>query len=116
MKEPKTFTVEVPEIGTFTFRQRTMRDLVRIGAEYGRMTDGVEAMPAGISAFAEALSDLTVLTVSGPEGWNLDAMDPLDESSVGKVMRVFGALRDKETSFRNVPGKGSEGGGASAGG
>jgi hypothetical protein len=95
-----TFAVNVDGVGTFTFRRRNLRDQFRIGAEKARLTEGVKPIPEDLEISATAVSTLNVLTVEAPEGWNVEEMDPLDEQTYDKILKVFGALRAREDSFR----------------
>lgn len=97
---PTDFFVDVPGIGTFSFAQRKMSDEMRITAEYSRLTEGVETPTTWLEVVANWISALKVLTVTAPAGWDVDEMDPLDEDTYANLGKVHGALRDKETSFR----------------
>lgn len=108
---PDQFTLEVPEVGAFTFAKRTMRRELRIQAEYSRLTEGVDTPTLGLEMLAGMLSQLSVLTIRGPEGWDLEAIDPLDEREYAKLLRVHAALRAKEDSFRGRSPTGSAQGG-----
>lgn len=97
------FFVDVPNIGTFSFAKRMLRDELRIGAEYSRLTEGVGTPSAWLEIVAGWISALTVLTVSAPAGWDIEQMDPLDQETYDKLRTVHQALRDKESSFRKKP-------------
>lgn len=99
------FHVEVPNVGTFSFAKRTLRDEMRIAAEYSRLTEGVETPSTWLAIVAGWISTLKVLTVSAPDGWNIDAMDPLDKETYDRLREVHVALRAKEDSFRAGTGK-----------
>ena len=94
------FHVEVDGVGTFSFARRTMRDEMRIQAELSRLTEGVESPNFTLQTVGGWIAHLKVLTVSAPDGWDLDQMDPLDEDVYGQMFKVFTALRNKEDSFR----------------
>lgn len=94
------FTVEVDGIGTFRFGRRSLRDEMRIGAEYSRLTEGVETPTASLELIAGWISTLKVMTVEAPKGWDIDAMDPLDDGTYTKLLKVHAAFRRKEDSFR----------------
>jgi hypothetical protein len=102
----RTFKVEVPGIGAFTFRQRTMRDQIRIEAEAGRILGG-STENAGLEAIARTMATLGVLTVESPPGWSVDDMDPFDDGAVESLMKVHGGLRDAERRFRDGSDQGS---------
>ena len=93
------FPVIVDGIGTFIFGYRKLADELRIQVEYARIT---EAQPATVWLFnlATYISALRVLMVKAPDGWDLEALDPLDEESFVQIERVFSELREKEDSFR----------------
>lgn len=94
------FYIEVEPHGTFTFARRTMRDELRILAEVSRLTEGLENPTNQLSVLAGWIAPLKVLTVKAPDGWDIDTMDPLDPAVYEKLIKVYGALRDKEDSFR----------------
>lgn len=107
--QPTDFTVEVDNVGVFRFAKRTMRDEMRIAAEYSRLTEGVETPTIWLETVATWISTLKVLTVNAPADWqSLDDIDPLDEVTYSRLMAVHRALREKEGSFRraaNAPGQ-----------
>lgn len=97
---PTDFQCTVDDIGTFTFAQRRMRDELAIAAEVSRLTEGVPMPTAFLSQVAGWISTIKVLTVHAPDGWDPEALDPLDEDSYAKLLKVHSALREKEDSFR----------------
>lgn len=103
-------TVDVDGIGQFIFARRQVRDVYRIRGEYNRLTGGnydENGDFADISALGYAT--IKTLLVVAPDGFSLDAMDPLvDENFDESVMKVFLALREKELSFRPRPGEASQ--------
>lgn len=101
--------VDVDGIGQFQFRHRTMKCEFRIGIEYSKLTGGIEKPTPWLNNFATMVSELTALTVTAPEGWDIDAMDPLDENTFKKIAKVHKALRTEEDSFRNPDRADSEG-------
>lgn len=103
---PTDFFVDVPGIGNFSFAKRKMSDEMRISAEYSRLTEGVETPTTWLEVVAGWISALKVLTVTAPAGWDIEEMDPLDQDSYTQLGKVFQALRDKETSFRQKPSPG----------
>jgi len=109
------FTVDVPEVGSFSFARRMMRDEIRIAVEYSKLTEGVETPTVWLDTIATWLSTLKVLTVRSPEDWDLDGMDPQDEETYRKLLLVHRALREKEGSFRRPANPVGTAGGAAAG-
>lgn len=101
------FSVDVEGVGTFIFGRRTMRDEIKIQVEYARLTEGVQPT-TWLDLVAGWMSALRILTVQAPDGWDLDALDPLDEASYAKLAKVHRALTDKEGSFRSKPATGSQ--------
>lgn len=97
-----TFQVEVEGIGTFTFARRAMRDHIKIAVEFSKLTDGVETPSRNLEFIADIIATLRVLTVEAPDGWDmdLDKLDPLDDDTFPRILKVFTALREKELSFR----------------
>lgn len=108
------FYETVEGIGRFRFAKRTMKLEMEIQREYASLAGGVDPT-AWLITLAEYLSTLRVLTVDGPEGWDMDNMDPLDEDTYTKISKVFNALREREERFRGNTGKGREGQGAENG-
>jgi hypothetical protein len=95
-----TFDVEVPDIGTFTFRKRTYRMQMKIEGEASRLLGG-PVNDEWLRAGAEAFATLTVLTANAPPGWNIEAIDPLDPNEgTTRLLKVFNALREEELRFR----------------
>lgn len=93
------FEVPVEGIGTFVFARRTLDDEFALQREYARLIDGVKPTD-WLATMAGWMAALRTLTVRAPEGWNLDAMDPLDNGTYKTLFKVYTALRDKEGSFR----------------
>lgn len=114
--EVQQFPVEVEGIGVFMFARRTMRHEFKIQAEYSRLTEGVDTPTANLEYIAGVFSTLRVLTVQAPDGWSLDALDPLEQEDFEKVMLVHSALRAKEGSFRRKKAAGGAGAGQADGG
>ena len=102
------FDVVVEGIGTFTFGRRKLADEIAIQVEYARTIDGVQPTE-WLALVAGWLSALKVLTVRAPAGWNVDELDPLDDDTYAKLMKVHSALSEKERSFRSGPAAGGEG-------
>lgn len=111
---PTDFTLDVEDIGRFVFGRRQMADEIKIHVEYARLTEAVTPT-AWLDQVATWLSTLKVMTVRAPDGWNLDEMDPLDDETYAKMLKVYAALTAKEGSFRRGPAKGGEAAGEAAG-
>lgn len=105
------FTVDVPDVGRFTFARRTMADELAIQREYADILQGVESPTVWLQTMGGWLSALRVLTVRAPENWDLEELDPLDEDTYAKLNKVYEELRNQERSFR--AGKKPEGEGTS---
>jgi len=116
MRTAKTddFNVDVEGFGRFVFGRRTKEDVYKIRSRYNVLTEGNYLADGRVGDLGGlGLVTLQTLLVSAPETFNLEAMDPLmDDDFEEKIMKVFGALRAKEQSFRSEPAKGSEGAGA----
>ncbi|EIP9221095.1 hypothetical protein LT875_002542 [Salmonella enterica] len=110
LAQPTDFFEDVEGIGRFRFAHRKMNDEIQIQRLFAEYTGGVEPT-AWLLTLGEYLSTLRVLTVSAPEGWDLDNLDPLDEETYAKLGRVFVALREREETFRGRPKPQSEGSG-----
>lgn len=94
------YSLPVEGLGLFIFAKRAMRDEFRIGAEYSRLTEGVQTPTPWLDLLATATATLKVLAVQVPEGWDIDAMDPYDPESTQQIIDVYSALRSRETTFR----------------
>lgn len=93
------FSLPVDGIGTFIFARRTMGDQMKIHVEYARATEGVKPT-AWLDSVATYLSTIRTMLVLGPQGFDLDDLDPYDDEALEKLARVYAALEDKERSFR----------------
>jgi hypothetical protein len=100
--------VPVDGIGVFTFSKKTMRDQFAIESEYSRLTEGVDTVTSFLWNMANAFANLLVLTVTAPEGWDLESLDPEDAEDWNKLQAVWSALRDKQLSFRKSAKAGGE--------
>lgn len=96
----KQYTVEVADIGVFTFARRTMRLEFAVQAEQSRLTEGLAAPSSQLELFATVFSELKVLVLEAPKGWDLEAMDPNDPATWERLLAVHQAFRAKELSFR----------------
>ena len=96
----KPYQLEVDGIGEFTFRRRNMRDQIRIEAEAERITGGPVENKSPLQRAAIAIATLSVLTVKAPDGWDVDAMDPLEQADVETVLKVAGEVYEAEARFR----------------
>lgn len=95
------FKVDVEGYGVFTFGRRTKDDVYRIRSRYAAITEShydAEGRAADIGALG--FVTLKTLMVAGPEGFDLDAIDPLlDDDFDTKILKIFGALRVREAAF-----------------
>lgn len=108
------FDVPVEGIGTFTFGRRKLADEIAIQVEYARIIDGVQPTE-WLALVAGWISALKVLTVRAPADWDVEEMDPLDDDTYAKLMKVHAALVDKERSFRSGAKAGGQGAGQGTG-
>ena len=102
---PADFFIDVPNIGRFNFARRQIGDVFRIRGRYNQLTEGfydAEGRMADLVALAYVT--IQTLLVSGPDGFDIDALDPLmDDDFDTKLLSIWRALRDKELSFRPQP-------------
>lgn len=99
---PNDFALNIEGIGTFVFGRRTMRDEIKMQVEYAKLIDG--ATPTDwLASVCGWISCLTVMTVSSPDGWDIDLLDPMDNESYANLAKVYAALDKKEASFRAKP-------------
>jgi hypothetical protein len=116
-ESPTEFVVEVKGVGQFTFAKRNMRLEIKAAVELRRLTEGVDLDDFTLT-FLRATAELKALTKSAPKGWapeELDDLDPYDDATYGRVLLVWGALREKERPFRGAA-AGVQAGGQDAGG
>ena len=104
----KLFTTDIPGEGAFTFKHRTMRLEMAIGAKFSKYTEGVTELNPWFASIANVQSTLETLIESAPEGWDIATMDPLDDNSYSRLIVVYNALRERESFFRAGATKGSE--------
>lgn len=102
------FPVEIEGVGTFIFGRRTLKDELRIQAEYSRITEGVETPTLMLYTLGIAIATIRVLMVQAPQGFDLDALDPIEEDTFTLLQSVYEGVKAKEYSFRKKSGKGSE--------
>lgn len=103
-ESPTEFVADVDGIGQFTFARRTMRLEIKAKVEFRRLTEG-EPLDEFTMTFLEAIADLKTMITDPPKGWrpeDIDKFDPFDDESYGKVLKVWGALREKERPFRGA--------------
>lgn len=91
---------EEKKLGEFIFRRRTLRDEFKIGAEYSRLTEGIDTPSRGLSYISEATANIKVLLVAGPDGWDLEKLDPLDQDTFTEITTIYKALQEREIFFR----------------
>lgn len=108
------FTTHVEGVGAFSFLRRTMRLEMRIGAEYSRLTEGVDTPTQWFELVAGILAAIKVLVVAAPPGWDLEQLDPTDDETWDQLVLIHRALRDQEDTFRRAKKKQSETTGAAA--
>lgn len=111
-ESPNQFTLDVEDIGRFTFRKRTLMMQAAIECEYARLTEGLLLVTPYLEQLAGSLADIRVLMVTGPKGWgvkDLDEMDADDPEVLPRLQKVWSALRDKQASFQK-PAEPKEGG------
>lgn len=105
MRGPDTYTVHVPGVGTFQCRRRVMRTAIQVMAEYNRLVEGDPNPPGYMAELCNFLAYLKVMIVSGPEGWDVDTVDPDSETDMAALRSVFEAITAEEARFRQGSGK-----------
>jgi hypothetical protein len=96
-----TYMLEVEGVGSFEVRRRSMRISTAIAAEFNRLTEGQEQLSSFFGHFCQVYATLKVIIAKGPDGWDLDALDPDDADSYDQLIKVFTAIREKEAFFRS---------------
>lgn len=95
----RTFPLDVENVGHFVFRKRRIPDQIKIEAAARRMLDG-SIEDSDLYNICLAYQTLSLLVVKGPDGWDLDEMDPLNREDTDKLWAVWNALRAEEARFR----------------
>lgn len=112
---PGTYPLAVEGVGTFEIRRRTLRVEIQVGAEFARLTEGEEQIPAWLRDLCEMTSAVKVLAVKAPDGWDVDGMDPQEPATYEKLAKVYRAIREAEGRFRRPPAGGPQAEGATPG-
>lgn len=102
------YPVEVEGVGTFIFGRRTLKDELRIQAEYSRITEGVDTPTLMLYTLGIAIATIRILMVQGPVDFDLDALDPVEEDTFTQLQAIYEGVKAKEYSFRKKSGKGSK--------
>lgn len=89
--------LNVDGIGAFELHRRTLRNEIKIGAEFNRLTEGQETLSEWFRDLCEMVSYLKVMVAKAPAGWSLDEMDP-DPEGYRQIMDVYRAARLAEAS------------------
>lgn len=112
MRAPNTFPVNVDGVGTFECRRRTMRVAVVITAEYNRLTEGADHVGPELGTVCNILAYLKGMVISGPDGWDPYEADPDSPDDMGKIEKVYSAIKAEEGRFRTGAGAQPQGQGA----
>lgn len=107
------FHVDVEGIGQFLFARRSLGDVFKIRGQYAKLTGGNYDEEGNVADYtALAFVTIQTLLVDAPKSFNIETLDPLlDENFDAPILKIFGALRAKELSFRPRPAPGGEGAG-----
>ena len=98
---PATFVVNVPDLGAFEIKRRTLKVQMQIHAELNRLTEGapLASLSDWYMDLCGLVAELKVLIVSSPEGWSMADADPF-EDGYEQMRTVYRAIRAQEDSFR----------------
>lgn len=99
---PNTYVVNVPEIGTFEIRKRSLRVQMAIHAELNRLTEGapLSTLSDWFIDLCGLVAELKGLIIKGPDGWSIEDTDTLDDG-YDQLRVVYRAIRTQEDSFRS---------------
>lgn len=95
----RTHVVDVEGVGQFEFQHRTLTLQVGVEAIMNRMLDG-PVSDERLLYVARAIATIKKLAIKVPEGFDLEAIDPIDENEVEGVLKAYGGLLDAEATFR----------------
>lgn len=107
---PATYTLTVPDIGTFEIRRRTFKVQMAVHAELNRLTEGapLASLSDWFLDICGLVAELKTLVVKAPDGWSIDDLDPLDDG-YDRLRAVHQAIRAREGTFRpSAPGPQAE--------
>ena len=98
---PNTYVVNVPDVGTFEVRKRTLRVQMAIHAELNRLTEGapLSTLSDWFIDLCGLVAELNGLSIKAPDGWSMEDVDPLDDG-YDRLRIVYRAIRTQEDSFR----------------
>jgi hypothetical protein len=98
---PATYVVNVPDVGTFEVRKRTLRVQMAIHAELNRLTEGapLATLSDWFIDLCGLVAELKGLIIKAPDGWSMEDIDPLDDG-YDRLRAVYRAIRTQEDSFR----------------
>lgn len=100
---PDKFPVDVDGIGRFMFAKRTIRREFVILSIHSDLTGGTSNPSPLLDDFATAFATIKGLLVQGPDGWDIEDLDPLGDDTWAHISRIHGALRAREDAFRQGP-------------
>lgn len=100
---PDKFPVDVEGIGRFMFAKRTIRREFAILSIHSDLVGGTATPSPMLDDFASAFATIKGLLVQGPDGWDIESLDPLDDDTWTQISRIQGALRAREVAFRQGP-------------
>lgn len=99
-----TYSVTVDGLGTFQCRRRSFFDDARIEVEAQEYLLGLgvkdlrNVLPS-LEGYARMWGTCKVSVAKGPDGWRMD-----DGVSMADLARLWGAIEDEESRFRNPAG------------
>jgi hypothetical protein len=98
---PATYVVNVPDVGAFEIRKRTLRVQMAIHAELNRLTEGapLATLSDWFIDLCGLVAELKGLIIHAPDGWSMEDVDPLDDG-YDRLRAVYRAIRTQEDSFR----------------
>ncbi len=98
---PNTYVVNVPDVGTFEIRKRTLSVQMKIHAELNRLTEGapLSTLSDWFIDLCGLVAELKGLIIKSPDGWSMEDVDPLDDG-YDRLRAVYRAIRTQEDSFR----------------
>lgn len=105
MATDETITAEVPGIGAFEYSDYSVAKGRQILAEISRITGGVATPTPLLAWYGECVATCKVLCLKAPEGWDWDALDPLDAGQLKLLKVVYGAYEVASGRFRGEAAK-----------
>jgi hypothetical protein len=100
MSESSTFIVEIDGTGSFEIKRNTMSESMRVGAEYNRLVEGQSQVYDYFGRFCVIYATLKIMIVKSPPGFDIDKMDPNNDTTFSLFYELYNKIQEREEFFR----------------